>query len=157
MRKLLLGALLGFSITACQSEPKQEKIPAEQVAKNELIGTWELVSNTIHRGDSVIDEDLTGSRMIKIINETHFAFLNHDLKKGEDSTLVKFVAGGGSYILNGNKYQENLEYCNFRTWENHDFEFEIQFKGDTLVQSGIEKSDELGVAQKIIETYVRTK
>lgn len=51
--------------------------------------------------------------MIKIINETHFSFLNHDMKKGKDSTKV-FVAGGGRYTLEGDQYNEFLEYCSAR-------------------------------------------
>ena len=93
--------------------------------------------------------------MIKIIGDSHFAFLNHDLNKGVDSSLAHFVSGGGKYTFNNNTYTEFLDYCNFREWEGHKFDFTIEFKGDTLIQSGIEKIEELEVDRKIIEKYLR--
>ncbi len=119
-------------------------------------GTWELVSATTIQGDSSYQKDLSNKRMIKIINESHFAFLNHDLNKGQDS-LKSFVAGGGSYKLVEDKYTEFLEYCNYREWEENTFEFTLELKGDTLVQKGIEEIKELGVDQRIIEVYIRTE
>ncbi len=121
-----------------------------------IIGTWELISATTILGDSTHYKDLSNKRMIKIINKSHFAFLNHDLNKGQDS-LEAFVAGGGTYKLQGNKYVEFLEYCNYREWEKNRFEFNVELKGDTLIQSGIEKIEELGIDQKIIEVYIKTQ
>lgn len=86
--------------------------------------------------------------------DTHFAFLQHDLKKGEDSSAV-FVAGGGRYSLTGTTYTEHLEYCSARNWEGNDFSFNISIKGDTLIQRGVEKIENLGVNRVNIEKYVR--
>lgn len=94
--------------------------------------------------------------MIKIINPTHFSFLNHDVNKGEGSTKF-FVAGGGNYELKGNTYTEYLTFCNFREWEGHTFNFTVTFSGDTLVQRGIEELKELGVNREIIETYIKVE
>lgn len=92
--------------------------------------------------------------MIKIINDSHFAFLRHDLNKGQDSPAI-FVAGGGSYTLQGDRYTENLEYCSEREWEGSTFEFTVAIEGDTLIQQGIEKVESLGVERYNIEKYVR--
>ncbi|AZQ65188.1 hypothetical protein EI427_23530 [Flammeovirga pectinis] len=119
-------------------------------------GTWELLSATTIRNDSSIVQDLENKRMIKIINQHHFAFLNHDNNNGKDTT-AHFVAGGGAYSLVGNQYKESLEYCNFRDWEGHNFTFSVFIKGDTLIQEGIEEIEELGIEQKIIEKYTRVK
>jgi hypothetical protein len=94
--------------------------------------------------------------MIKVINATHFAFLNHDLKNGKDST-ASFSAGGGVYLLEGDQYTEYLEYCNERAWEGHTFQFTVTVKGDTLLQQGIEKIENLGVERLNIERYVKVK
>lgn len=120
-----------------------------------IIGTWELISSTTIEGDKFQHTDLTGKKMIKIINESHFAFLNHDINKEPDS-LNYFVSGGGKYHLSGNQYTEFLEYCNYREWEDNKFEFTVKIHGDTLIQEGIEKIEELGVDRKIIETYLKS-
>lgn len=121
-----------------------------------MIGTWELIATTTIQGDSTYQDDLTGKKMIKIINDTHFAFLNHDINNGKDSLKV-FVAGGGRYELTGNQYVEFLEYCNYREWEGNKFEFTVEMRGDTLFQTGIEKVEALGVDRKIVEVYVKSK
>jgi len=93
---------------------------------------------------------------IKIINDTHFAFLQHDLSQGKDSSAV-FVAGGGRYTLADSIYTEHLEYCSDRAWEGNDFSFVVTVKNDTLIQRGIEKVKEAGVNRMNIEMYVRAK
>lgn len=93
---------------------------------------------------------------IKIINDTHFAFLQHDLDKGKDSVPV-FVSGGGRYTLTDNMYTEHLEYCSDRNWEGNDFKFTIEIKNDTLIQSGVEQVETAGVNRVNIEKYIRVK
>jgi hypothetical protein len=93
---------------------------------------------------------------IKIINDTHFAFLQHDLKRGQDSGAV-FVAGGGRYSLSDSSYTEHLEYCSARNWEGNDFTFTISIKADTLIISGVEKVEGAGVNRVNIEKYIRVK
>ena len=120
-------------------------------------GTWELLSETkIEKTDTVHTPASKSQRMIKIINPTHFSFLRHDLNQGKGSAAV-FVAGGGRYILKDNAYTEHLEYCNFREWENHTFQFTVGIQNDTLTQQGIEKVEGLGVDRIIIEKYKRVQ
>ncbi len=122
-----------------------------------IVGTWKLISGTlIEKGDTVITDYSKNVSFIKIINDTHFAFLLHDLNKGKDST-TSFSAGGGKYTLKNNQYQENLEYCYARNWEGNVFNFKIEIKNDTLIQSGIEKIDSIGVNRINIEKYYRIK
>ena len=143
--------ILGL-LGACSS-PDNEKTSA---TKSELQGTWELVSETkIEKGDTSFTPAAKNQRMIKIINGTHFAFVRHDLNHGKDSAAM-FVAGAGTYTLNGNRYQENLDFCSFREWENHSFGFEVNISNDTLIQHGREKIESLGIERIIIEKYVRT-
>lgn len=130
---------------SCQSEKKQ----------NPLKGTWKLLTGTlVENGKTTITDYTKGQSFVKIINDTHFAFLLHDLNKGADSTKI-FSAGGGKYDLNGNTYTEHLEYCSDRNWENHDFTFTVTFSGDTLVQKGIEKVDNM--ERLNTEKYIRVK
>jgi hypothetical protein len=133
---------------------KQESTESQE---NHLIGTWELLSETKIEGkDTTYHEADKNNRMIKIINKTHFAFLNHDLKQGKDSVKV-FVAGGGNYSLKEGQYTEHLEYCNYREWENNVFDFKVEIKNDTLIQQGVEKVEGIGVDRIIIEKYLRLK
>src|SRR5688572_21158129 len=122
-----------------------------------IIGTWQLLSGTlIEKGDTTVTDYTQNVSFIKIINDTHFAFLQHDLKKGKDSAAV-FVAGGGTYSLTDSSYKEHLEYCSAREWEGNDFTFTVTMKGDTLIQRGIEKVESAGVDRVNIESYIRVK
>lgn len=118
--------------------------------------TWRLISGVKINGTDTTFTDYTkDQKVLKIINDTHFSFIRHDLNKGTDSTNTVFVAGAGTYQLEGNQYREHLEFCSYRPWEEHDFEFQIRVVGDTLIQTGVEKIEELGVDQIITETYIR--
>ena len=81
--------------------------------------------------------------------------MNHDLASETDS-LQLYVSGGGTYNLEGDQYTEFLEYCNYRDWEGYEFTFTVEFRGDTLIQQGIEEIEELGVEREIREVYLRT-
>lgn len=123
-----------------------------------IIGTWKLLTGTIiEKGDTLVTDYTKNISFIKIINDSHFSFLQHDINKGKDSTTASFVAGGGSYSLTDSLYVEHLEYCSAREWEGNDFTFTVSLHGDTLVQKGIEKIDSLGVNRLNIEKYVRVR
>ena len=131
---------------------------AENTAASELplSGTWKLLTGTlIENGDTTITDYTKNISFIKIINQTHFAFLQHDLSKGKDSASV-FVAGGGTYSLKDSTYTEHLEYCSAREWEGNDFPFNVRITGDTLIQQGIEKVEKAGINRLNIEKYVRS-
>jgi hypothetical protein len=122
---------------------------------NLIEGTWQLIRGTlIEKGDTIVTDYTKNISFIKIINDTHFAFLQHDLKKGQDSNSV-FVSGGGRYSLSDNLYTEHLEYCSARNWEGNDFKFTISIKADTLIQTGVEKVENAGVNRINIEKYIR--
>jgi hypothetical protein len=140
-------ALLGCNTSQPDLSLETESPPLE--------GTWKLISGTlIEKGDSTVTDYTGNESMIKIINASHFAFLRHDLNKGQDSTAV-FVAGGGVYTLEGDQYTEHLEYCSAREWEGNTFQFTVTLEGDTLTQEGVEKVEELGVERLNVEKYVR--
>lgn len=122
-----------------------------------IIGTWKLISGTlIEKGDTTVTWYTNHISFIKIINDTHFAFLSHDLNKGKDSS-ASYSSGGGAYTIKNNEYTEHLEYCSDRQWEGNDFKFTITIHNDTLIQKGIEKVADAGVNRLNIEKYVRLK
>lgn len=141
-----------FAITLASCKGKTEESLPKPSA---LEGTWQLITGTLTgKGNTTVTDYTKNVSFIKILNNSHFAFLQHDLKKGLDTAAV-FVAGGGRYSLHDSLYTEHLEYCSARNWEGNDFSFTITIKGDTLIQKGIEKIESEGVDRLNIEKYVR--
>lgn len=132
------------ALCSCNTKPTESPI----------VGTWELVSATTTEKDSTFSTFDPTHKMIKIINATHFAFLNHAVSKN-DSSATRFSAGGGKYTLADSVYTEHLDYFTDKAWENNKFEFVVKISGDTLVQKGIEKVEKLGIDHIIIEKYKR--
>jgi hypothetical protein len=141
--------LISWGIKSKKQDNTEKRLP--------ITGTWKLISGTlIEKGDTTVTWYTKDVSFIKIINDTHFAFLSHDLNKGKDSSAM-YSSGGGSYSLKNNQYTEHLEYCNDRQWEGNDFSFTISINKDTLIQTGIEKVADAGVNRLNIEKYVRWK
>jgi hypothetical protein len=152
MQKISFTAICIILISCGAGETKSE--PA--VVSNPVIGSWKLLTGTlIEKGDTIVTDYTKNVSFIKIINESHFAFLHHDLTKGKDSAV--FSAGGGSYTLKDSFYTEHLQYCSAREWEGHDFNFTISVQNDTLIQHGVEKVETAGVDRINIEKYIRVK
>jgi hypothetical protein len=140
-------------LSACATGPR--KVTGKHALR--LQGTWKLVTATVIEDiDTTVTDYTTSLSFIKIINDSHFAFLGHDLTQGKDSAAF-FAAGGGHYSLADSIYTEYLEYCTDRTWEGNEFSFVIALKGDTLIQRGMEQIEEAGVNYLNIEKYVRVK
>lgn len=120
-----------------------------------ITGTWKLISGSLtEKGVTTVTDYTKGLSFIKIINNTHFSFLLHDLSHGSDSSKT-FSAGGGRYSLTDSTYTEHLEYCSDRSWEGHDFSFTVTLHNDTLVQRGVERIDSAGINRINVEKYVR--
>lgn len=119
-----------------------------------IIGTWELTSATTTEKDSTFSTFDPSHKMIKIINPTHFAFLNHAVNTAKDSSNA-FTAGGGKYTLVDSVYTESLDFYSDKAWENNKFPFVVKVTNDTLIQKGVEKVEKLGIDRVIIEKYKR--
>ena len=150
----VISLILTSIVVSCHTNSADQPL-AKTVSP--IVGTWQLISGTtIEKGDTVVTDYTKKLSFIKVINETHFAFLKHDLKKGKDSLAV-FESGGGHYSLVDSTYTEHLEYCGDRQWEGNDFKFKVMIKNDTLVQSGIEKVESAGIERLNTEVYSRVK
>lgn len=148
MRTLTLSFLAAAALLAGCNQKKQE---------NPIIGTWQLLTHTeITDGKTRVDDYTKNQKFIKIINDTHFAFLSHAVNTPKDSSN-NFDGGGGRYTLTGDKYTEHLDFYKDKNWEGKAFDFTISFSGDTLIQKGVEKVEKENVDQIIIEKYLRLK
>nr|WP_310587291.1 hypothetical protein [Fibrella aquatilis] len=155
MKKSLFLLILSGVFIACGQqnvrEEKGKKIPVP------IVGTWQLMSGTtIEKGDTTVTDYTKDQSFIKIINDTHFAFLKHDLSGGKGNTAA-YDSGGGRYTLTDSLYTEKLDYCTERDWENHTFSFTVSIKNDTLTQQGVEVVATAGINRINIERYVRVK
>jgi len=119
-------------------------------ANNSIMGSWKLVYADIRENDSIQIKDLSNTDFIKIINATHFAFFNQERGSSEN-----YFAGGGTYVLDGTTYTETLDFINDTDFRGHEFPFNIEIKGDSLIQKGHEKVEAAGVDRYILEKYIR--
>ncbi len=151
MLKPSIGILFLVFMISCK-ETKENNL--QTTSATPIQGTWKLLTGTlIEKGDTTITDYTKDLSFIKIINDSHFSFLQHDIRK--DST--NFSAGGGRYELSGNTYTEHLEYCSAKEWEGHDFTFTVTIANDTLIQTGVEKIEAQGIDRVNTEKYVRVK
>ena len=147
---LMLSFCFLFIISSCQ---KNNNNSHDTLKKKPIIGTWKLLTGTvITEKDTTITDYTLNIELTKIINESHFAFMKHDLKK--DSVRM-FLSGGGRSSIEGTTYTEYLDFCSYREWENNTFHFEFTISNDTLITKGIEKIEALNVNQLNIEKYIR--
>jgi hypothetical protein len=154
MKNQIVFAIIFIILVSCGESIQNNEIKSTTIP---IEGTWKLLTGTlIEKGDTVVTDYIKGKEFIKIINDTHFAFLSHDLDKGKNSD-ASFSSGGGDYSLKDSLYTERLVYCSDRQWEGNDFQFTVTISNDTLIQQGIEKIDSIGVNRVNIEKYVRIK
>lgn len=148
-----LNYLTGFallSLVACNSPAEKKKDQSLNIQ-----GTWQLVSaTTTQNGKSEVTDYTAKLKMIKMFNDTHFAFLKHSTNPKD---TADFDAGGGTFKLDKDNYSEHLEYYKNKNWEGNTFNFKLSIKGDTLIQQGVEKVEGEGVDRVITEKYIKVK
>lgn len=143
-------------LLACTNQDG-EKTEIKKTSSISLQGTWQLLSSTIlENGKETFNDYTKDQRMIKIINDTHFSFLKHDLKLNKEGKN-NFDAGGGRYKLVDDNYTENLDFYSDKNWEGKAFNFKVKIQNDTLIQTGIEKVESAGVDRIITEKYIKIK
>ena len=118
MKKVIFfGMIVTLVIVSCAQE---EKSPIE--------GNWQVVSWERIRGDTLafnLPGTITGSEM-KIWSKTHFAFVG----RYKSDTIFNDNYGGGTYKLDGNKYEESLSYPSQTT-----VRLLLEIKNDTVITS----------------------
>lgn len=151
MKLFIIKVFILFAIYSCHQEKPASEFPVTS-GENSIEGTWKLVYADIKEKDSLQIKDLSNTKFIKIINESHFAFFNQDHGSSEN-----FMAGAGTYTFNGTDYIETLDFIASPDYRGHVFPFKAEVKGDSLIQQGHEKIEEAGLDRYILEKYIRIK
>ena len=149
MKLFTVLSILILVFGSCNYE-KEKSLRNVVESNNEIIGIWKLVYTDIKENDSLTVKDMTKSDFVKIINSTHFAFFNQD---HDDAS--GFYGGAGSYKLEGNQYTETLNFFGEEVYRGQSFQFTVEIKGDTLIQSGLEEVKEANIKRYITEKYIR--
>jgi hypothetical protein len=104
---------------------------AGKLAKD-LIGTWALAGAP--RDEK--EPPAKGGRFKFITNK------NWTITEADPETGVVVFHHGGTFTLDGEKYNESIEYANESTKDliGKTFHFKIKVEGDTLTQEGIDNS-----------------
>ena len=150
--KFIALALAVTFLFSCNTKTKTDDQPSIK-----LNGTWQLITGTtITKGVSTVTDYTKGQKFLKIVNDTYFTFLKHDLSTKKDSSN-HFDAGGGRYTLVGDQYTEYLDFYSDKNWEGKSFKFTVKIRNDTLTQTGLEKVEKENIDRTIIEKYLKAK
>lgn len=125
------------------------------VLLNPVIGAWNLVAfKQVSDGSLTYnfpDGNVEGSQ-IKIWTNGHFCFSGHYVQNGEKMDNY----GGGSYIMNGNIYEEHLDYFPLASSVGNTVKLKIEMKGDTLIQTyPVDADGNIDKNNYSVEKYLR--
>ena len=103
MKPMRLFVLPLLALAACAPASTSADATFANSASTRLIGTWELVSTRITRGDStVMNGTAPEFRSLKILNGTHFSVVT---RRGDQFLR----AAAGRYTLSGDTYTELVD------------------------------------------------
>lgn len=136
--------LTALAASACATPPSvpptTAAIPAPTVVvapeiTSPLVGSWELVSTRMMRGDSVLFEfSAPAIKSLKILNATHWSVVT---VRGD----VFQRAATGHYTTNGSTYVETMELASGRFTPGRQFAFQSEVTADTWTIDGGEGAD----------------
>ena len=125
-----------------------------QDKKSSIEGAWQLVNARSMVGDKIMSEfpkNYTGSE-IKIWTKTHWTFVS----RFKQDTTFSDDFGGGTYKLDGNKYDENVMYHSVKSYIGKNLKMLLEIKNDTLTQTYfLDKNGNVFKLGYSIEKYVR--
>jgi hypothetical protein len=137
---LLLCSIIIVSCTPQKSSP--------------LEGTWQFIYGKSVAGDSLVYEfpgNVTGDQ-IKMWSENHFVFVG---KFDFDTTTIDNY-GGGTYTLEGDRYEENILYHSSKSSVGQTVKMLLEIRNDTIIQTWPVSDDgETDQSNYNIEKYTR--
>jgi len=142
---VVLLALIAISLLTISSVPGTTLKSKKQTASVE--GTWQLVSYKYGSSQSAFIDRNESSNRIKVINKTHFIWVEVD----NSGKVVQ--SAGGKYTLAGEIYTEFLEFgVGMDQYLKSSPQFTIKVEGDMMFQSGFLIND-----YRIEEIWKRVK
>ena len=124
------------------------EIAPSAIESPSILGTWKLVSYN-YSGDDELQPVAMQNVRIKLITETHFSWNQY---MGTDKTVIN--SAGGSYVLSGDSYTENIEYGGqgMAGYIGKVQKFKVKIENDKMELSG-----ELSSGLKIKEVWEKYK
>ena len=90
MRTAVIFLVMTGLVLSCVN--KNPRADSEDTSSS-LEGTWQLLTvETIEGGDTTFDDYTVGIKGIKVFNDSHFSFFQHDLTQGKDSIAVYWLS-----------------------------------------------------------------
>ena len=142
--RLLCCLVIAISMCACQKKSLN------------IEGAWRQVESQTIKGNSTVIEfpGKTNVDDIKIWSGNHFMFV----ARIKTDTTVEDMYGVGTFKLEGNKYEENLQIINYKPWEGKTIKMLLEMKNDTLIQTfPVDDKGQMDKDWAVIEKYIRRK
>jgi hypothetical protein len=118
-------AIALLTVSASSGEKSQKKMTS-------IEGTWELVSYKYGSSSSGFIDVNDNVRRIKVINETHFIWVQYDTISGK---VVR--SAGGTYTIKGDAYSEFLEFgLAMEPYIKQSHNYTVKVEGDLQFLSG---------------------
>ena len=119
-------------------------------------GAWQLVQS------QAVTKDLQGNVIpvdyhpvfTKMWSESHFSFIGQWKR---DTTIIDFY-GGGTYKLEGNRYEEKILYHFNKNVVGQTFKMLLELKNDTFIQTyPVNENGQINKSDNYIEKYIILK
>jgi glutamine amidotransferase-like uncharacterized protein len=130
-----------------------------QEKKSPIEGAWQLVQVSQKSGDktTVAFPGIMVGGAMKMWTKEHFVFAGTLKSTLKEDTATYTLFGGGTYKLDGNKYEENMIFNIYKSSVNKKFKSLLEIRNDTLfIINGTDDNWNLP-ERYTIEKHVRIK
>jgi opacity protein-like surface antigen len=131
-------------------------VSCSQAKKSPIAGAWKLAYEFEKSGDKVtiIYPGINTGSEIKMWSDHNFIFVG---RFKEDSTFTDSF-GGGTYSLNGNRYEENVEYHSSSDYLGKKVKLLLELRGDTIIQTWpVDDNGQITASKYYTEKWARLK
>lgn len=126
------------------------------VEKSPIEGAWQLTSEYYKSGERTVAEfpvDITGGE-IKIWSGINFIFVG----RFKQDTVFTDSYGGGTFKLEGNLYEESVQYHSVPDYVGQKVKIFLEVKNDTIIQTyPVDDNGKVYTSEYYIEKWVRIK
>ena len=119
-------------------------------------GAWQLVHEDHIKGGkitAVFPISITGGE-IKMWSEHNFVFVG----RFKQDTIFTDSYGGGTYTLEGNRYEEYVQYHSVPDYVNQTVKIKLEIMNDTIIQTyPVDDNGQVNKNEYYIEKWARLK